>query len=187
MSKVRVALVGWIEGGAERDAHVFGGGCEPRGRAAVAFPHDPHDPGLGPEVGPEADPRARVGLYLEAAVGARRGLVVAQVLAVGQNIAVAAVEAHQHDGAGQRLAVGPVHDRARAVSWILGPATLALIGLVSLITPFLEPLYLSRWFSTPNNSLGVLKKPSINWPNGKSRSRYVAITSLQFPGNRSST
>jgi len=63
-------------------------------------------------MGPEADSPAQVGLHAETAVGARRGFGVAQVLAVGQNLAVAAVEAHQHDGAGQRLAVGPVHDRA---------------------------------------------------------------------------
>lgn len=31
----------------------------------------------------------------------------------------------------------------------LGPATLALIGLVSLWTPFLEPLYMERWFTWP--------------------------------------
>ena len=31
----------------------------------------------------------------------------------------------------------------------LGPATLVLIGLVSLWTPFLEPLYMERWFTWP--------------------------------------
>ncbi len=50
---------------------------------------------------------------------------------------------------------GPVRDRARAVSWIAGPATLALIGLVSLITPFLEPAYLDRWFRTPDILLTI--------------------------------
>ena len=32
---------------------------------------------------------------------------------------------------------------------VLGPATLILIGLVSLWTPFLEPLYMERWFTWP--------------------------------------
>ncbi len=45
---------------------------------------------------------------------------------------------------------GYVRDRAARFSWITGAATLVLIGLVSLITPFLEPAYLDRWFSLPN-------------------------------------
>jgi cytochrome d ubiquinol oxidase subunit II len=45
---------------------------------------------------------------------------------------------------------GYVRDRAIRFAWITGAGTLALIGLVSLITPFLEPGYLDRWFSLPN-------------------------------------
>jgi cytochrome d ubiquinol oxidase subunit II len=42
-----------------------------------------------------------------------------------------------------------LQDRSYRFALILGPATLFLIGLVSLWTPFLEPLYMERWFSWP--------------------------------------
>jgi len=44
---------------------------------------------------------------------------------------------------------GDLARRARAASLYTGAATLALIGLVSLITPFLNPVYLERWFAWP--------------------------------------
>ena len=45
---------------------------------------------------------------------------------------------------------GHVRDRAAIYAWIAGPATLVLIGAVSLVTPFLNPLYFERWFAMPN-------------------------------------
>lgn len=42
-----------------------------------------------------------------------------------------------------------LQDRSYRFALVLGPATLVLIGLVSLWTPFLEPLYMERWFSWP--------------------------------------
>ena len=45
---------------------------------------------------------------------------------------------------------GPVRTVAHRLSLWLGGVTLALVGLVSLITPFLNPLYLERWFTFPN-------------------------------------
>jgi cytochrome d ubiquinol oxidase subunit I len=45
---------------------------------------------------------------------------------------------------------GYVRDRAAGFAWLAGPATLGLIGVVSLWTPFLNPEYFQRWFSTPN-------------------------------------
>jgi cytochrome d ubiquinol oxidase subunit II len=45
---------------------------------------------------------------------------------------------------------GYVRSRATALAWILGPATVGLIGVVSLWTPFLNPRYLERWFGFPN-------------------------------------
>ena len=45
---------------------------------------------------------------------------------------------------------GPVRTAAHRLSLWLGGATLLLVGLVSLITPFLNPLYLERWFTFPN-------------------------------------
>jgi cytochrome bd ubiquinol oxidase subunit II len=39
--------------------------------------------------------------------------------------------------------------RSYRFALLLGPTTLVLIGLVSLWTPFLEPLYMERWFTWP--------------------------------------
>ncbi|MBN2629287.1 MAG: cytochrome d ubiquinol oxidase subunit II [Rhodobacteraceae bacterium] len=44
---------------------------------------------------------------------------------------------------------GPVRLQARRLASRLGPATLALIGTVSLVTPFLDPVYGQRWFTLP--------------------------------------
>ena len=39
---------------------------------------------------------------------------------------------------------GPLQDRAYRLAWPFGLGTLALIGVVSLWTPFLDPSYMSR-------------------------------------------
>src|SRR5690606_4153296 len=39
--------------------------------------------------------------------------------------------------------------RARGFAWTSGIATLGLIGIVSLWSPFLNPVYLERWFAWP--------------------------------------
>jgi cytochrome d ubiquinol oxidase subunit II len=44
---------------------------------------------------------------------------------------------------------GPLHDFANKVAWVTGVGTLALIGVVSLWTPFLHPQYFDRWLSFP--------------------------------------
>jgi len=44
---------------------------------------------------------------------------------------------------------GPTQARAVTLASITGLATLALIGLISLITPFLNPVYMERWFAWP--------------------------------------
>jgi len=44
---------------------------------------------------------------------------------------------------------GPVQKRARQLAWPAASVTLALIGIVSLATPFLKPEYLHRWFGFP--------------------------------------
>ena len=51
---------------------------------------------------------------------------------------------------------GPVHDRARRIALPAAVATLALIGLVSLATPFLKPEYLARWFGFPTVIFSVI-------------------------------
>jgi cytochrome bd ubiquinol oxidase subunit II len=44
---------------------------------------------------------------------------------------------------------GELQASARRFAWTTGAATLVLIGLVSLITPFLDPVFMQRWFAWP--------------------------------------
>jgi len=44
---------------------------------------------------------------------------------------------------------GALAAKARGFARMTGIATLVLVGVVSLATPFLEPLYLDRWFGWP--------------------------------------
>ena len=44
---------------------------------------------------------------------------------------------------------GALQTHARAQAWKLGPATLLMIGAVSLATPFLDGEYARRWFDWP--------------------------------------
>jgi cytochrome d ubiquinol oxidase subunit II len=44
---------------------------------------------------------------------------------------------------------GELQATARRFAWLTGLATLGLIGLVSLITPFLDPVFMQRWFAWP--------------------------------------
>ena len=48
---------------------------------------------------------------------------------------------------------GSLQHRMRRAAWPLGLATLGFMGLVSLITPFLEPVYFARWFNLPGSLL----------------------------------
>ncbi len=47
---------------------------------------------------------------------------------------------------------GIMLDRARRLAWPIGFSFLVLIGLVSLVTPFLRPEYLARWFGWPSGA-----------------------------------
>src|SRR5690606_36110803 len=44
---------------------------------------------------------------------------------------------------------GDLQARAKRIAIITGIGTLGLIGVVSLWTPFLEPIYFERWFQWP--------------------------------------
>jgi cytochrome d ubiquinol oxidase subunit II len=44
---------------------------------------------------------------------------------------------------------GALQEKSHRFALVLAPATLAFIGLVSLWTPFLDPLYMQRWFTWP--------------------------------------
>lgn len=56
---------------------------------------------------------------------------------------------------------GPVRSAARRIAVWTGAATITLVGLVSLITPFLNPAYLDRWFGFPNVLFTVLVPAAI--------------------------
>jgi cytochrome d ubiquinol oxidase subunit II len=44
---------------------------------------------------------------------------------------------------------GQLQVRMRNMAWIFAFMTLGFLGLVSVITPFLDPVYFTRWFSFP--------------------------------------
>ena len=46
--------------------------------------------------------------------------------------------------------------QARRFAWTSGIATLVLIGVVSVVTPFLNPVYLQRWFAWPTVVFSVI-------------------------------
>jgi len=50
---------------------------------------------------------------------------------------------------------GHVQSRAYQISFVAAPATYALIGVISLWTPFLNHVYMQRWFSWPQALLVV--------------------------------
>lgn len=51
---------------------------------------------------------------------------------------------------------GETLTRVRRLAVPLGVGLIALIGVVSLITPFLHPVYLERWFSWPSGAWSVV-------------------------------
>ncbi len=46
-------------------------------------------------------------------------------------------------------ATGDLRERAKRFAMLAGIGTLLLIGIVSVWTPFLEPIYFERWFTWP--------------------------------------
>ena len=55
----------------------------------------------------------------------------------------------------------PVRHRARGIAWWSMLATLALIGVVSLWTPFVDPIYYERWFTFPTEIFSVIVPAAI--------------------------
>jgi cytochrome d ubiquinol oxidase subunit II len=51
---------------------------------------------------------------------------------------------------------GELQAKARRIAMVAGVGTLALIGVVSLWTPFLEPIYFERWFAWPTAFFSAL-------------------------------
>ena len=51
---------------------------------------------------------------------------------------------------------GDLQARARRLAFVAGAATLGFIGIVSLWTPFLEPIYFERWFRWPTAFFSAL-------------------------------
>ncbi|HSG54981.1 MAG TPA: cytochrome d ubiquinol oxidase subunit II [Paracoccaceae bacterium] len=46
---------------------------------------------------------------------------------------------------------GPLQAQMQGFAWWLGAATLALIGVVSIFTPFQDAVYFERWFNLPGS------------------------------------
>ena len=46
---------------------------------------------------------------------------------------------------------GPLQEKMRKAAWWLAVVTLGFIGVVSVITPFLDAAYFNRWFSLPGS------------------------------------
>ncbi len=51
---------------------------------------------------------------------------------------------------------GPLQAQMRMYAWMLGIFTLGFIGLVSLLTPFQNPVYFHRWFNLPGSLFSLL-------------------------------
>lgn len=51
---------------------------------------------------------------------------------------------------------GSLQLRMRRMAWPLAAVTLAAMGLVSILTPFLEPVYFTRWINLPGSLLSVV-------------------------------
>ncbi|MGW9229628.1 cytochrome d ubiquinol oxidase subunit II [Pseudorhizobium sp. NPDC055634] len=51
---------------------------------------------------------------------------------------------------------GELAERARRYAYVTGVGTLVAMGIVSLWTPFLEPLYLDRWFGWPTAAFSFI-------------------------------
>lgn len=51
---------------------------------------------------------------------------------------------------------GEVREQGRRFARTTGMATIVLIGVVSLATPFLQPAYLDRWFSWPTLAFSII-------------------------------
>ncbi len=51
---------------------------------------------------------------------------------------------------------GPLQERSRSIAMVTGGGTICLIGLVSLWTPFLEPIFFQRWFAWPTAIFSIL-------------------------------
>lgn len=51
-----------------------------------------------------------------------------------------------------------IHVQMRKWAWWLGAATLGLIGIISIATPFQDPVYFERWFNLPG-SLWTMSVP----------------------------
>ena len=51
---------------------------------------------------------------------------------------------------------GALQHRMRRAAWPPGLATLGFMGLVSVITPFLEPVYFARWFNLPGSLFSIV-------------------------------
>ncbi len=105
----RLVLVG---GGLELDVHPVAGQHAGRG-AAVARCHHADHARLGARQRVHRETGQRRASELEASVGGGRELAVAEHVAVREQVVVAGVVAHHHEGSGDRRLAAGVHQAAR--------------------------------------------------------------------------
>lgn len=82
---------------------------------------------------------------------------------------------------------GALQRQMQGYAWYLGIGTLVSIGLVSILTPFQDPIYFTRWFNLPGSIFSVLV-PSlvavVSWllftglNDGKDAQPFLATLSL---------
>jgi cytochrome d ubiquinol oxidase subunit II len=56
---------------------------------------------------------------------------------------------------------GALQRRMQNYAWYLGAATLAFIGIVSILTPFQDPEYFQRWLNLPGSIFSVIMPAAI--------------------------
>ncbi len=56
---------------------------------------------------------------------------------------------------------GALQARMQRFAWWLAGGTLAFIGVVSILTPFQDPVYFERWFNLPGSILSVLMPAAV--------------------------
>ncbi|MGC1495762.1 MAG: cytochrome d ubiquinol oxidase subunit II [Sulfitobacter sp.] len=56
---------------------------------------------------------------------------------------------------------GNLQRRMQSYAWYLGAATLAFIGIVSILTPFQDPEYFQRWLNLPGSIFSVIMPAAV--------------------------
>lgn len=58
---------------------------------------------------------------------------------------------------------GDLQVQMRRYAWWLGAGTLGLIGIISILTPFQDPVYFQRWFNLPGSLWSMIVPLAMIW------------------------